>query len=146
MTNLFQCLYVREVVSFAPAIDFHVKGEFPFSKLPNGIQFFDYNIGNLKKLPDYRTFDYTDIYYFSCYAHPLTQDLPKWDGSKNNITTLMLSQNSLTGTIDESYCSVILIVYSNLLTGWKIAFSFILNNKNAIHSLNKEKKRQKEIN
>ncbi|EGC33750.1 hypothetical protein DICPUDRAFT_36211, partial [Dictyostelium purpureum] len=104
-------------ISFAPASDFHVKGEFPFSKLPNGIQFFDYNIGNLKKLPDYRIFDYTDIYYFSCYAHPLTQDLPKWDGSKNNITTLMLSQNLLTGTIDESYCSVILIVYSNLLTG-----------------------------
>ncbi|EGC28537.1 hypothetical protein DICPUDRAFT_6628, partial [Dictyostelium purpureum] len=37
--------------------------------------------------------------------------------SKNNITTLDLSSNLITGTIDESYCSVRLIVRNNSMTG-----------------------------
>ncbi|EGC39901.1 hypothetical protein DICPUDRAFT_26008, partial [Dictyostelium purpureum] len=37
--------------------------------------------------------------------------------SKNNITTLDLSSNSITGTIDESYCSVHLNIRNNSMTG-----------------------------
>ncbi|EGC33748.1 hypothetical protein DICPUDRAFT_15257, partial [Dictyostelium purpureum] len=96
---------------------FHINGEFPFSKLPNGLLQFTYYSGQLKKLPNYKIFDNTDIYQLFLYYNQIGGDLPKWDGSKNNITTLDLTSNSITGTIDESYCSVYLIINRNLMTG-----------------------------
>ncbi|EGC28538.1 hypothetical protein DICPUDRAFT_160031, partial [Dictyostelium purpureum] len=108
---------VNPTILFFNTPNFHIDGEFPFSKLPNGLLRFLYITGGLKKLPNYKIFDYTDISQLSFSANLIVGDLPKWDGSKNNVTILDLSSNSITGTIDESYCSVYLNINNNLMTG-----------------------------
>ncbi|EGC33751.1 hypothetical protein DICPUDRAFT_36225, partial [Dictyostelium purpureum] len=96
---------------------FHVNGEFPFSKFPNGINKFSFISLGLKKIPDFKIFDNTDIFTLSFSSSSISGSLPKWDGSNNFITNLDLNFNSLTGTIDESYCSLILNVGSNQMSG-----------------------------
>ncbi|EGC33749.1 hypothetical protein DICPUDRAFT_154121 [Dictyostelium purpureum] len=107
----------ENAIYFSNTLNFHIDGELPFSKLPNGLLQFYYTSGPLKKLPNYKILDNTDIYTLSLYYNQIGGDLPKWDGSNNNITTLELSSNLITGTIDESYCSVFLNINNNLMTG-----------------------------
>ncbi|EGC29717.1 hypothetical protein DICPUDRAFT_42480, partial [Dictyostelium purpureum] len=97
--------------------NFQIDGELPFSKLPNDLFKFSYFLGSLIKLPNYKIFDNTDISQLSFSLNEIAGDLPKWDGSKNNITILDLNSNLITGTIDDSYCSVNLIIKNNLMTG-----------------------------
>ncbi|EGC34294.1 hypothetical protein DICPUDRAFT_153496 [Dictyostelium purpureum] len=104
-------------IVFTNTQNFHINGELPFSKLPNNLRVFSYLSGPLKKPPNYKIFDNTDISSSSFEFNQISGDLPKWDGSKNNITFLDLSSNSITGTIDESYCSVELFIRNNSMTG-----------------------------
>ncbi|EGC30377.1 hypothetical protein DICPUDRAFT_157893 [Dictyostelium purpureum] len=102
---------------FTGVSNFHINGEFPFSKLPNGINTFSFISLGLKKIPDFKIFDNTDIIKLSFSSSSMSGSLPKWEGSNNFITNLELNFNSLTGTIDESYCSLILNVGNNQMSG-----------------------------
>ncbi|EGC30375.1 hypothetical protein DICPUDRAFT_41520 [Dictyostelium purpureum] len=117
--NIIKTLILSLIINraFYNTYNFHIDGELPFSKLPNGLLQFSYYYGPLKKLPNYKIFDNTDIITLSFYSNQIGGDLPKWDGSKNNVTILELSSNSITGTIDESYCSVHLFIFNNSMTG-----------------------------
>ncbi|EGC33752.1 hypothetical protein DICPUDRAFT_80492 [Dictyostelium purpureum] len=96
---------------------FNYNNQFPFSKLPKGIFYFTYSFGLLNDVPNYKIFEKTDMYIFNLNYNRITGTLPKWDGSNNSIYILDFQNNYITGTIDDSYCSVYLNIRNNSMTG-----------------------------
>ncbi|KAM9973306.1 hypothetical protein ACTFIR_012682 [Dictyostelium discoideum] len=98
---------------------FNINGNFPFSKLPSGTcsEFIVEN-GNFSKLPDLSIFQRAQ--QFSLSKSEIGGNLPSVKDTlqKSAFTqTVTLSNNKLTGSIDESWCSISLDVSNNLLSG-----------------------------
>ncbi|KAM9986053.1 hypothetical protein ACTFIZ_004334 [Dictyostelium cf. discoideum] len=98
---------------------FNINGNFPFSKLPTGTcSSFLVENGNFSTLPDLSIFQRTQL--FSLSKSEIGGDLPSVKDTLQKSTfteTVILSDNKLTGSIDESWCSIGLDVSNNLLSG-----------------------------
>ncbi|EAL71062.2 EGF-like domain-containing protein [Dictyostelium discoideum AX4] len=98
---------------------FNINGNFPFSKLPTGTcSNFIVENGNFSTLPDLSIFQRAQ--QFSLSNSEIGGNLPSVKDTlqKSAFTqTATLSNNKLTGSIDESWCSISLDVSNNLLSG-----------------------------
>ncbi|KAN0035837.1 hypothetical protein ACTA71_005128 [Dictyostelium dimigraforme] len=105
-----------------PGMNFNIDGVFPFSKLPQFTSHFEMSNGNITVWPDFDIFK--NIRYLEMQnmniggpigINPL--------GSDSQLYSAYLFINKITGTIDESWCSIYTTYRSNLLTG-KIPYCF----------------------
>ncbi|KAK5575148.1 hypothetical protein RB653_010404 [Dictyostelium firmibasis] len=98
---------------------FNINGNFPFSKLPTGTcRDFSVNNGNFSNLPNMVLFERTQV--LSLKNSGIGGNLPSVNDTlqKSRFTQqVSLSGNKLTGVIDESWCSIILDVSNNQLSG-----------------------------
>ncbi|KAN0027287.1 hypothetical protein ACTFIU_009977 [Dictyostelium citrinum] len=98
---------------------FNIDGNFPFSKLPAGTcRDFTLDNGNFSTLPDLALFERTQKVSLS--KSEIGGDLPSVKDTlqKSAFTqSVTLSNNKLTGNIDQSWCSINLDVSNNLLSG-----------------------------
>ncbi|KAN0029900.1 hypothetical protein ACTA71_008038 [Dictyostelium dimigraforme] len=103
--------------------NFHINRKFPFSRLPSTLKKF--NLINCEQLTyltndsDVGSLDYSvfnGIESVNLYSNNFNDTLPTQFNGKN-IGFLDLSKNKLRGTIDSSYCSVLLDVSNNQLHG-----------------------------
>ncbi|KAM9996686.1 hypothetical protein ACTFIZ_001632 [Dictyostelium cf. discoideum] len=87
---------------------FNLNGEIPIIP-PPGCDFFISN-GNFNVFPNFTLFtgDFSSLYS----NFPI--DLPQYSGKSKKFS---LANNNLTGTIDESWCNVNLVINNNKLTG-----------------------------
>ncbi|KAM9986569.1 hypothetical protein ACTFIY_011006 [Dictyostelium cf. discoideum] len=94
--------------------DFNYQGNFPFSKLPLKCGYIQFYKGNTPNV---------DWQIFENVTGTMLQDLkiitpfPSSNPFSPSVTSFDVSQNQITGQVDESWCSVSLIVTKNLLTG-----------------------------
>ncbi|KAK5575149.1 hypothetical protein RB653_010405 [Dictyostelium firmibasis] len=97
---------------------FNINGSFPFSKISSGqCEYFNFINGNLTTLPDLKIFN--NVKQISLFSN-VGGNLPSAKDSlqKSRVThTFDLTGNKLTGTIDESWCSIDLKVSNNALSG-----------------------------
>ncbi|KAM9991582.1 hypothetical protein ACTFIZ_004978 [Dictyostelium cf. discoideum] len=94
--------------------DFNYQGNFPFSKLPlkcGNIQFFKGNTPNV----NWKIFE--NVTGTMLQDLKITTPFPSSNPFSPLVTSFDVSQNQITGQVDESWCSVLLIVNKNLLTG-----------------------------
>ncbi|KAN0007361.1 hypothetical protein ACTFIU_000560 [Dictyostelium citrinum] len=94
--------------------DFNYQGNFPFSKLPlktTNIQFLKGNTTNV----DWSTFK--NVEGSMLQDLKITTPFPSKNPFGSSVKSFDVSQNQVTGQIDESWCSINLILTKNLFTG-----------------------------
>ncbi|KAK5576482.1 hypothetical protein RB653_007626 [Dictyostelium firmibasis] len=106
--------YVNTFIILSMGQNFNYQGNFPFSRLPlkvGNLQFFKGNTPNV------------DWSIFSNVTGPMLQDLkietplPPSNPFGNIVKAFDISINKITGTLDDSWCVLDLIVNRNQLTG-----------------------------
>ncbi|EGC37847.1 hypothetical protein DICPUDRAFT_76524 [Dictyostelium purpureum] len=92
---------------------FTFKGSIPFSKLPN-LKYFEMTGTSISNLPPFSLLTSKYVYISK---NRFDTKLPEKFNYTNTIQVLDISNNKITGTIDQTYCSVYLNVSNNLLNG-----------------------------
>ncbi|KAN0033472.1 hypothetical protein ACTA71_007159 [Dictyostelium dimigraforme] len=101
-----------------PGSSFNINGSIPFSKIPTSSDFFAIVYGSYSRLPNMEMFENCtaiSLGYLGISDNlPSIKDTFKKSKSKRSV---YLRSNQLTGTIDESWCSINLDISNNSLSG-----------------------------
>ncbi|KAN0040591.1 hypothetical protein ACTA71_008928 [Dictyostelium dimigraforme] len=105
---------ITNIYLYLNGSNFNYNGEMPFSAVPKTISTFTYSGGNLTNLPDLKIFSNSSVLTIanSNIGGTIPKKVSNWILNNFNF-----NGNSLTGSIDETWCTSLLSVSNNLLSG-----------------------------
>ncbi|KAN0034428.1 hypothetical protein ACTFIV_000937 [Dictyostelium citrinum] len=94
---------------------FNIDGNFPFKSFNPRLRSLYFHNGNISTVPNFD--DTNDIFILASLKNNQIKGNLKKNWTKKYLRNIDLSNNNITGTIDDSYCSTLIKVVNNSMSG-----------------------------